>query len=152
MQLQGLFLAWICNNLLNPLVLLLLLNKPPNEISKPPCLTLVWMCDVQGLVCFGLQLISRAVFPGLFLCALRLFFLHWSSPPVYWMLYFGKPFPVWGSQSHLELGACARCWAKGISCSLGTCIKYLLHPNNPQRLLSHNSQPHSPWLQGMTKK
>lgn len=153
MQLQELFLAWICSNLLNPLVLLLLLNKLPNEISKPPCPTLVWMCDAQGLVCFGFQFMSRAAYPGLFLCALRLFFLLWHLLPLFIGCFILKSHSLCKNlTAHLELGACARCWAKGISCSLGTCSQVPAASQQSQRLQSHNPQPHSPWLLAMTKK
>lgn len=119
---RAFFLAWICNNLLNPLVLLLLLNKLPNGINKALCLTLVWMCDARGLVCFGFQFMSRAAYPGLFLCALRVFFLHWHPLPLFIGCFSLESHSLCLNLSaHLELGACARCWAKGISCSLGIC-------------------------------
>lgn len=143
MQLQELFLAWICNNLLNPLVLLLLLNKLPNEINKPLSLTLMWMCDAQCLC--GLDFSSWA---GLhiqaFFCVLWGCFSCTDILSLFIGCFILESHSLCENlAAHLELGACARCWAKGISCSLGTCSQVPAASNNPQRLQSVTQSPAS---------
>lgn len=111
MQLQGLFLAWICNNLLNTLVLLLLLNKLPNEMKKPPCLTLVWRCDAQGWCGLGFSWWAGLHIQPFSVCSEGVFPALTSSLSVYWILYFREPFPVW--ESHCPSGAGSLCQMLG---------------------------------------
>lgn len=154
-------LAWIWNGLLNSLVLLLLLSKLPNESQQTSVpYSPVYTCNAQVLmcfvhVCFVFQFIKRSAYSGfLFLCVCCEVFYYFlfpsliSTPPVYLMLYFRKPFTVlesycpYGDVSMYQmLGR----WNQLFIVELA--VKYLLHTNNPQGYQLHNS-----WFQEMTKK